>query len=152
MGACTTMRCIGGLSGVSSSRHRVELCLSGCRLLEELLEPYPDVRIVLSTSWVRVKSFEFAKKHLTPALQSRVVGATYHRREMHGQGFERLSRGLQVWGDVIRRKPTNWFAIDNDDRGWPTCCRDKLAKAEDHLGISDPRLHVRRATRARQVQ
>lgn len=109
-------------------------------ILEELLEPYPDIRIVLSTTWVRMKSFKFAKKHLSPTLQSRVIGATYHRREMRGKGFEYLPRGVQVWEDVVRRKPTNWFAIDNDDFGWPAWCRDKLAKAEDHLGLSDPKV------------
>lgn len=111
-------------------------------ILEELLMPYQEVKIVLSTSWVRVKNFEFAKKHLSPALQTRVVGATYHRREMRGKGFELLPRGVQVWSDVVRRKPTNWFAIDNDDINWPVWCRDKLVKTEDRFGLSDPAVQL----------
>lgn len=115
-------------------------------ILEELLEPHPDVKIVLSTSWVRVKNFEFAKKHLSSKLQSRVIGATYHRREMRGKEFENLPRGLQVWGDVLRRKPKSWFAIDNDDAAWPAWCRDKLVKTEDRDGLSDTA--VQKAVRA----
>ncbi|WP_342747779.1 HAD domain-containing protein, partial [Thiomonas delicata] len=41
-------------------------------LLETLLAPYPAVRIVLSTSWVRVFSYSRAAKRLTPALRARV--------------------------------------------------------------------------------
>ncbi|QDZ28707.1 HAD domain-containing protein [Noviherbaspirillum sp. UKPF54] len=115
-------------------------------ILDELLEPNADVKIILSTSWVRVKSFEFAKKHLSGTLQARVIGATYHRREMRGKGFELLPRGVQVWGDVVLRKPKSWFAIDNDDDAWTVWCRDKLVKTDDRFGLSDPA--VQQAVRA----
>src|SRR5882672_4978285 len=51
-------------------------------IVESLLEPYPAVRIVLSTSWVRALDFKRAKSYLTPGLQQRVIGATYHSRRM----------------------------------------------------------------------
>lgn len=106
--------------------------------LEALLAPHPDVKIVLSTSWVRVKSFEFAKRQLSPNLQSRVIGATYHRREMRRYEFDNTPRGVQILADVRRRKPKFWLAIDNDDVGWPTEYRNHLIKTEDHRGLSDP--------------
>lgn len=37
-------------------------------ILEQLLAPYPDVKIVLSMSWVRVKRFSFAKAQLPAGL------------------------------------------------------------------------------------
>lgn len=104
-------------------------------ILEELLTPHPDVRIVLSTSWVRVKSFEFAKSHLSPALQERVIGATYHRRFMRREWFESLPRGEQVMRDVVRRNPTSWLALDNETDG-PALYRQHLVKTEDHAGLS----------------
>ncbi|MBZ2206260.1 HAD domain-containing protein [Massilia soli] len=106
-------------------------------VLEKLLLPYPDVRIVLSTSWVRVKSFEFAKRELSPALQARVVGATYHNREIQKFDFDNMSRGAQVLADVHRRDPASWFAIDNDGLGWPDAHKDKLVLTDDRTGISD---------------
>lgn len=109
-------------------------------ILEELLEPYPEVKIVLSTSWVRAKSFDFAKGQLSLALQARVIGATFHNRHMRKDEFDLMSRGRQVWSDVLRRRPASWFAIDNDDQGWPQGCRDRLVKTEDHLGLSDLRV------------
>ncbi|PHV04077.1 hypothetical protein CSQ96_27580 [Janthinobacterium sp. BJB412] len=111
-------------------------------ILDELLVPYPTVKIVLSTSWVRTKSFEFAKSQLSPMLQARVIGATFHNRLMQKLEFSLMARGQQIWEDVGRRKPTGWFAIDNDDKGWPPQCRDRLVKTEDRLGLSDPVVQV----------
>jgi hypothetical protein len=107
-------------------------------VLEELLAPYPDVKIVLSTSWVRVKGFDFAKRQLTPGLQARVIGATFYERETRKFDFDNMSRGMHICADVRRRRPTRWFAIDNDDYAWPAGCRDNLIKTEDRLGLSDP--------------
>ena len=108
-------------------------------ILEQLLAPYPIVRIVLSTSWVRVKNFQFAKRQLPISLQDRVVGATYHKREMMKWQFDNMSRGAQVLADVERRRPATWIAIDNDNEG-PEAYRDHLIKTEDRLGLSDPKV------------
>jgi hypothetical protein len=107
-------------------------------ILEELLMPYPEVKIVLSTSWVRMKSFYFAKSYLPLALQERVIGATYHHREMIDSIYDQMSRGHQVWSDVLRRKALRWFALDNDDSGWPKQCRGDLILTDDRMGLSDP--------------
>lgn len=103
-----------------------------CALLESLLEPYPELKLVLSTSWVRAKDFNFALAQLTPSLQSRVIGATYHsamKREyglsglsngaLHGY-FSQLTRYQQVQGDLKRRCPHTWLAVDDDTKGWPS--------------------------------
>ena len=106
-------------------------------ILEELLAPYPDIKIVLSTSWVRVKGFDYAKRQLTTSLQSRVIGATFNNAETQKFDFDNMSRGEQICADVERRRPTRWFALDNDERGWPGWCHDQLIKTEDRLGLSD---------------
>jgi hypothetical protein len=49
-----------------------------------------------------------------------------------------MSRGLQIWNDVIRRQPESWFAIDDDEDGWPAVCREKLVKTDVSRGLSDP--------------
>lgn len=112
-------------------------------ILEELLAPYPDVGVVLSTSWVRVKSFEFAKSRLPAALQRRVVGATFHNREMQKMEFDLMSRWSQIWRDVQRRNPENWFAIDNDSEGWPPANLDRLVLTNDRLGLSEVSVQTR---------
>jgi len=116
-------------------------------ILEEILAPYPYVSIVLATSWVRVKSYEYAKKQLSPTLRSKVIGATFHRREMNKFVFENTPRGEQIYADVKRRKPATWLAIDNDDVGWPSHCRSNLIKTDDELGLSDPNVQAEIRTR-----
>jgi hypothetical protein len=105
-------------------------------ILCDLISHYPEVKIVLSTSWVNVFSFDFAKSQLTSTLQDRVIGATYHRREIGKRYFLSLTRGEQILKDVNRRKPTTWFAIDNDDDGWPKAHRSHLIKTDKTFGIS----------------
>lgn len=74
-------------------------------LLADLLEPYPHVRIVLSTSWVRAyHSVRKVARRSPPRLRARVIGATYLSR-MDPREFAAAPRGLQVWADVLRRKP-----------------------------------------------
>ncbi|WKB55436.1 HAD domain-containing protein [Eleftheria terrae] len=104
-------------------------------LLEHLLQPYPHIRIVLSTSWVRVYSYSRARQRLPEALRARVVGATFHS-EMDLCLFDAMPRGVQVLRDVQRREPSSWLALDDDGEGWSPHCLDRLVLTHEELGIS----------------
>lgn len=106
-------------------------------ILESLLLPYTEVKIVLATSWVGVCSYSYAKKRLPLSLQERVVGATFHS-SMSLHNFHAMPRGYQIAEDVSRRKPKRWFAIDDDDLDWPPWCKKNLIKTDGALGISEP--------------
>jgi hypothetical protein len=106
-------------------------------ILIDLLAPHPDVKIVLSTAWVRARSFSYAKRRLHPVIGARVIGATFHHRLMDVQEFVRLPRGMQIWGDVNRRKPSDWFAIDDDGFGWPAWAKDKLVLTKGESGLRE---------------
>lgn len=105
-------------------------------ILDDLLAPHAEVKIVLSTSWVRIRDFSFAKSQLSSTLQERVIGATFHSREMRKNEFVLMPRGVQIANDVFRRSPQAWFAIDDDHLGWPAWCRDNLIKTDGSRGIS----------------
>ncbi|MFC5431081.1 HAD domain-containing protein [Paraburkholderia denitrificans] len=45
---------------------------------------------------------------------------------------------MQIWSDVLRRKPKAWLALDDDDSGWPEWCPDSLVRTDPDLGISEP--------------
>jgi len=107
-------------------------------ILEELLSPYPHVAIVLSTSWVRERRFSFAKERLSPALQERVIGATFHHEFMRRENFCLLPRGVQIAQDVARRSPKVWLAIDDDARDWPEHYRSNLIQTDGQTGLSTP--------------
>jgi hypothetical protein len=109
-------------------------------LLEQILAPYPQVHIVLSTTWVRRYGCTKAAKNLLPALRSRVIGATFDPRWSAAKLGEYWDapRGVQVWSDVLRRKPRDWLALDDDWRQWPTNCLEKYVRTHAHAGLSDP--------------
>jgi hypothetical protein len=104
-------------------------------LLEEALAPHRDVKIVLSTSWVRFRSFSRTRKALPPGLQARVIGATWHSRTDPVEWRE-LSRYQQIRRYLSRTSPTEWLALDDDDEAWGEHDRDRLILTDPDLGIS----------------
>ena len=117
-------------------------------LLEALLQPHPDVRIVLSSSWVRALGYSRAVKRLPPGLQARVIGATYHSR-MNERLFTLLPRGIQVLDDVERRAPKEWLALDDDASGWPKEHEHRVVLTDERLGLSAPGLAALLASKIR---
>lgn len=111
-------------------------------LLEQILAPYPEVQIVLSTSWVRSYGCSRTAKFLSPALRSRVIGATFHSK-MIEEYFVAAPRGMQVCSDVLRRQPRDWIAVDDDFLHWPAWCLDKYVRTHEHEGISDPAVEAK---------
>lgn len=104
--------------------------------LAAALEPYPEVVIVLSTSWVLVYRYSHTRK-LLGRLAPRVVGATYHT-DMPKDVFRDMSRGMQIEADVRRRAPSSWLALDDDEQDWPAWTRDRLVHTDDRFGVREP--------------
>lgn len=111
-------------------------------LLEAELAPYPSVRIVLSTNWVRVNGFDRSRGRLPAALRERVVGATWHSVFEQDPDFSNwwiheASRYEQIAHDVTRRNPPNWFALDDDAIGWPDEARQHLVACDPLRGLNE---------------
>lgn len=113
-------------------------------ILEELLAPYPEVGIVLSTTWVAEWGLEFSRDVLPPALGRRIVGATYCAE--NPPYFDAWPRGKQITSDVLIRRPSHWFAIDDDRSGWPEDALEKLVLTQGASGIStvEAQNHIRK--------
>ncbi|CDM42352.1 MULTISPECIES: HAD domain-containing protein [Pseudomonadaceae] len=112
-------------------------------LLVGALAPHQDVQIVLSTSWARNLGFHRARSVLPAELQSRVIGATWH--SAMGRGWPDFipwdvqTRHEQIQAHLSRLSvPTNWIAIDDDDRGWAEADRDRLILTDPNQGLSAP--------------
>lgn len=115
-------------------------------LLIKALDDFPDVRIVLSTSWARELSYTRACLWLPVELRRRVIGATWHS----GMSFKRDGfRSLSTWWDEANRYQqikryagraglTDWVAIDDQPDGWEKEDRDKLVHTNGDTGLSDP--------------
>jgi hypothetical protein len=118
-------------------------------LLEQLLAPYGNVCIVLSTAWVVRQSYSKTRGRLPAGLRCRTVGATFHSA-MDRAAFGQLSRGQQVSADASRRLPRAWFALDDDSEDWPPETRGNLIETDPTRGIEAP--HVRDAIEQRLVE
>lgn len=123
---------------------QIELRAEGHRLFEhadllgQLLDPHPQVKIVLSTSWVfGLRSFDSVRERLPEVLQNRVVGATWHSR-MNRYQWLAMTRYEQIMSHLDRRPQLDWIAIDDNDEGWPADMRHHLVKTDEWLGLSDP--------------
>ena len=57
---------------------------------------------------------------------------------MNEHEFAAAPRGMQVWGDVIKRKPKDWIALDDDFLHWPKWCLSKYVKTHEFEGIGHP--------------
>lgn len=115
--------------------------------LEQLLSPYPDVKIVLSTSWVRELRFSRAKGYLPPSLQAKVIGATWHSSMRMSEDLRPLQR--MTWWDlapryrqikryVERAGLVDWLAIDDHPDEWAEADHHHLVKTDSSKGLSDP--------------
>ena len=107
-------------------------------LVEQSLAPYPQVRIVLLTTWGRRYGCSQAAKNLRPALRSHVIGATYHSN-MRGH-LSKSFRADYSSCDVPKRKPCDWVALDDVGEGWPEHARRHYVPTYKREGISDPQV------------
>lgn len=108
-------------------------------ILEEVLRSFPDVRIVLSTSWVNAFGYEKAKASLPPSLQKKVIGATYDHLLDGGiyppwtsrHRFEQIARYAK------RNALTKWLAIDDHLHGLPSSVSHRVVATNGDLGLSE---------------
>lgn len=109
--------------------------------LIEALAHFPEVRIVLSSTWCIRPGYGKTLKHLPLTLRSRFIGGTFHKRH-HGadpwmlESFRSTPRGLQIWVDVQRRKPRHWLALDDDVADWPSFALENLVACDGSTGLS----------------
>ncbi len=110
--------------------------------LEQVIAPYPTLRIVLSTSWVRVLGYDRARSALPPPLRHRVIGAIYHSR-IHGptrelrDSWSQLPRGMQIAQDVVRRRPGSWLAVDDAVDEFASVHHERLVPCRSDRGLGD---------------
>lgn len=129
------------------SRRGIELRAAGSLFmwapqLIEALADHPDIRIVLSTSWVRNLGFDRARRALPTELRHQVIGATWHsamsRTWPDYIPWDAQTRREQIAAYLSRlNEPVRWLAIDDDVRGWPSADREQLIQTDPNTGLAD---------------
>lgn len=110
-------------------------------ILVEELASFPEVKLVLSTSWVRHVGFSRAMKRLPAQLRQRVVGATWHSSMSKAWAdedwWDQASRYGQIMKYVAKAGITDWLALDDDDAGWNLNNRQRLIPSCGSTGLSN---------------
>jgi len=52
--------------------------------------------------------------------------------------FQQAPRGMKVWSDVLRRKPKDWIALDDDHFGWPRWAMANYIRTHEIRGFTAP--------------
>ncbi|WP_024973831.1 HAD domain-containing protein [Ralstonia pickettii] len=107
-------------------------------LLERLLNPYPGVEIVLTTSWLDTLPFEKVVSYLPLSLAKRVVGTTHGIKPRFGYLMDGSARTYVIRSYVFEHHLKNWLAIDDSVYGAYHLSMDFL-QLEPHLVLLDPR-------------
>ena len=106
--------------------------LSQAERLAAAIAQYPDVRIVLSTSWVETYGVEPVIEMLPDGLRERVIGATYAGGEAQPE-----SRFAEIEACAARLGIDEWLAIDDDQEGWPEAKRHRLIWCDPSQGFDE---------------
>ena len=112
-------------------------------ILINILGHYPNVDVVLSTSWVRTFGYNKTLSKLPLGLRQRITGATWHRHMKSESGydpFSHMTRFDQIYLHVKRNGIKRWLAIDDlhsGEEGWPKEFQQHLVLCDCFSGLDD---------------
>ncbi|AIP49936.1 HAD domain-containing protein [Burkholderia pseudomallei] len=122
---------------VSSAPSTIELFEFAPTLLE-LLGPYPQIEIVLSTDWCLRFGFEHARDSIPlEGLRQRVTGATYEAKLEDSALWPTRPRGVQILRYARRHNIGSWLAVDDRRDGFQGYY-DRLIHCQTESGLCDP--------------
>lgn len=114
------------------------------RHLEDTLGYHPEVKIVLSTSWVSRMGYEVTLSYMPAKLRASVVGTTWRESQQVGtysfDSQDRMTRFQQIWSYVYSHQIKNWLALDDlhsNTEQWPSEHKNHLILCNGALGLGD---------------
>jgi hypothetical protein len=120
-------------------------CLDGSRLFEnaprlaETLAPYPEVGVVLSTSWRNVKKGRELLEPLPQALRLRILGRTPNFSEFNPPAalipYRRQAECVQ-WLVQHNMADCTWWALD-DRADWFRPYSENLLQCDPRIGFDE---------------
>lgn len=124
------------------TKHGIELRAPGklmmhAEILHDIVRDFPQLKISLSSSWVRMLGYQRARAALPANLQDRTVSATWHSRMRNTarEEYDLFTRYEQICGAVTRAGITQWIAVDDDpDFSWPEH-DSRLVRCDPNLGL-----------------
>lgn len=124
-------------------------------ILAEILSGFPEVSLVLSTSWVRHLGYKRTLSYLPRELQERVIGATWHSSMDKGWvdeiQWDGKTRYDQICRYAARSQLQHWIALDDDVQGWAEGLAEKLIACAPEFGLSSREIQAELQRRLREM-
>ncbi|MGN8064534.1 HAD domain-containing protein [Ralstonia sp. 22111] len=120
-------------------------------LLVEMLKPYPEVEIVLTTSWLETLTLDQIISYLPEELARRVVGTTYGIKPRLGYVLDGSERTYVITSYAYGKSLKNWLAIDDSVRGAHQFGREP-GELVDHFLLLDPARGINDADAQRRIR
>lgn len=118
-------------------------------ILEEMLGYHPEVKIVLSTSWVGAFGYDDTLAYLPPKIRERVIGHTWRELQQVGmysmQRLSDLTRFQQIMLHVSTNRITNWITLDDlhsNSQTWLSSYSKHLVLCHPDKGLDDPEVQA----------
>lgn len=85
--------------------------------LERVLQNFPEVEVVISSSWREKYHLDKLRHLFSPEMRHRIIGVTPHTRFDELGRYPRGCRGqeIQQWLFEKQRDPNRWLALDDLD-------------------------------------
>lgn len=112
-------------------------------ILIEAIKVNPDIKIVLSTSWVNALGYQTTLNHMPKLLRDRVIGATYRKKSRDyytSHSFDHMTRFQQIHAHVKANAISSWVAIDDlhsNTQDWPLEYWPHLVICDASKGLGD---------------
>ncbi len=111
-----------------------------CRrpLFESVMRRFPDVRIVISSSWRRVYAIDYLRSRFSRDIAERIVGTT-----QLWVPDESLNRLQEIVAYIERKglEHAAWLALDDSAFEFPTHCANLLL-CDSRVGLTEERAEV----------
>jgi hypothetical protein len=112
--------------------------------LVDVLAPYPQVQVVLTTSWLQTLGVEKTISLLPDQLCRRVVDTTLHTSPRLGEVKEGTAKTMTVLRHAAKHGLMKWLALDDEAWGVPREFEPHFlhTKSETALGVPEARKHL----------
>ena len=100
----------------------------------EVLAPYPEVKVVLATSWVTRLGLDRVMAFLSESVRARVIGTSAPARRRYGDA---PVRAFEVQRHVRETLPDSYVIVDDDAWDWDAASRERLVLCNPDRGLGD---------------
>ena len=112
-------------------------------LLENTLRTFPNVEIVITSSWRQKYSLEKLRHLFSPEFSQRIIGVTPpSRRDSRGR-YPNGCRGQEIlqWLYQNRRNVDQWLALDDLEWMFEPSLRHRLILCDSAIGLTDQKIN-----------